>query len=31
VLRIHSDGDVYVAQPVGVGYIRVWNCPPYNN
>lgn len=29
ILRIHSDGDLYVAQPLGVGYIRIWNCPPY--
>jgi hypothetical protein len=31
VLRIHSDGDLYVAQPLGVGYIRVYDCPPHGN
>lgn len=28
-ILIAPDGDVYVAQPIGPGYNREWDCPPY--
>lgn len=28
---INPDGDVYVAQPLGRGYTREWDCPPFAN
>jgi hypothetical protein len=31
VLRIDWDGDLYAAQPLGVGYVQVYDCPPYGN
>jgi len=29
VLEIHADGDVYVADPLGLGLNPFWDCPPY--
>jgi len=29
VVRIHPDGDIYVANVTGTGYTREYNCPPY--
>ena len=29
VLEIHADGDVYVADPLGLGLNPVYDCPPY--
>lgn len=31
VVRIGADGDLYLAQPVGVGYDKVYDCPPYGS
>lgn len=30
VLLIDAQGDLYVAQPLGVGYHKVYDCPPYD-
>jgi hypothetical protein len=31
VLEIRADGDVYTADPLGLGINPVWDCPPYGN
>jgi hypothetical protein len=31
VLEIRADGDVYVADPLGLGINPVYDCPPYGN
>jgi hypothetical protein len=30
VIRLNPDGDIYVAQPLGRGYIQTYDCAPYN-